>query len=1526
MNKGLYDPKFEHDACGVGLVASTKGIKSHEIVDQSLTVLKNMAHRGARGRGENDGDGAGLLLQLPHDFLLNVSKHLGFILPNQSEYAVGMIFCPRDKTLTNIFKQQFEKIVNNQGQKVIGWRDVPINKAFVGPTALKSMPSFLQVFIAKNPTLKSGIEFERKLYLIRKKSEKEIKIPHTDEDKNFYIASLSSKTIVYKGMLTAEQLKYFFPDLTDPLFKSAFSIVHSRFSTNTFPSWERAHPYRYMVHNGEINTIIGNVNWMKARQSKVSTDIFGENINDIFPIIDEDGSDSAMFDNNLEFLYLSGRSLPHSIMMMIPEPWENNQTMDAEKKAFYEFHSCLMEPWDGPAAIIFTDGTKVGATLDRNGLRPLRYYITDDELILASEAGVLEIPPQKILSKGRITPGNILLLDIDKGRILNNEEIKRSIVSEKPYFSWVQENIVNLEDLPEHPKRGNTEIDNLSLTTKQKCFGYTFEDIEMIIEPMVMDASDPVGAMGDDTPLAVLSERPKLLYEYFKQLFAQVTNPPIDAIREKIVTSTHLYIGSEGNLIDPSSISCRQIKIKNPILTNDEMEKIKNIDLEGFKAITLPILYKVKDGEDGLKTAIANLFQKADSAINDGANILILTDKGVNQDYAPIPALLAVSGMHHHLVRKENRTDIGIILESAEPREVHHFCTLISYGASAINPYLTYESIESLVNKGYIKGLKYEEAVQRYRDASLKGIQKVLSKLGISTLQGYQGAQTFEIVGIKKSFVDQFFTGTTSQIEGIGLKEIAQEVSKRHSNAFDQVNKESMLDSEGLIKWRAKGEYHLYNPESIYYLQNAVKNNDYELFKKFSQSIVDEDAKLYSLRSLFEFNFHKTKAIPIDEVEPVESIVKRFKTGAMSFGSISQEAHEAIAIAMNRIGAKSNTGEGGEDSNRFAKERNGDSKNSSIKQVASGRFGVTNNYLNNAQEIQIKIAQGAKPGEGGELPGNKVYPWVAKVRNSIPGVTLISPPPHHDIYSIEDLAELIYDLKNANRNARINVKLVSKSGVGTIAAGVAKAGADVILISGFDGGTGASPRTSIRHAGLPWELGLAETHQTLVMNKLRDRVTLETDGKLLTGKDIVIAALLGAEEFGFATIVLVALGCVMMRVCNLDTCPVGIATQNPELRKNFKGDPQYVVNLMYFLASEVREYMGKLGFRTVSEMVGRVDKLKQKEMKNHWKAHSIDLSKLLHKPEIKNYSFSQYPKPINNGLSDTLDITKLLPICQNALENGEKIEATLDIKNVNRTVGTILGSEIIKRYGEEGLPEDTIKINFKGSAGQSFGAFIPKGETLILEGDSNDYIAKGLSGGKIIVYPPKNSRFNAEENVIVGNVALYGATSGEIYISGLVGERFAVRNSGATAVVEGVGEHGCEYMTGGKVVILGKTGRNFAAGMSGGIAYVYDKDNSFESKCNKDTVLLEKVEDENEESEIKELIKKHYEYTSSNVAKNILVNWEKAKERFVKVIPKDYKRMMDIVNRMHIEGITGEEALMKAFEENYKQQSLVQTH
>ena len=1526
MNKGLYDPKFEHDACGVGLVASTKGIKSHEIVDQSLTVLKNMAHRGARGRGENDGDGAGLLLQLPHDFLLNVSKHLGFILPNQSEYAVGMIFCPRDKTLTNIFKQQFEKIVNNQGQKVIGWRDVPINKAFVGPTALKSMPSFLQVFIAKNPTLKSGIEFERKLYLIRKKSEKEIKIPHTDEDKNFYIASLSSKTIVYKGMLTAEQLKYFFPDLTDPLFKSAFSIVHSRFSTNTFPSWERAHPYRYMVHNGEINTIIGNVNWMKARQSKVSTDIFGENINDIFPIIDEDGSDSAMFDNNLEFLYLSGRSLPHSIMMMIPEPWENNQTMDAEKKAFYEFHSCLMEPWDGPAAIIFTDGTKVGATLDRNGLRPLRYYITDDELILASEAGVLEIPPQKILSKGRITPGNILLLDIDKGRILNNEEIKRSIVSEKPYFSWVQENIVNLEDLPEHPKRGNTEIDNLSLTTKQKCFGYTFEDIEMIIEPMVMDASDPVGAMGDDTPLAVLSERPKLLYEYFKQLFAQVTNPPIDAIREKIVTSTHLYIGSEGNLIDPSSISCRQIKIKNPILTNDEMEKIKNIDLEGFKAITLPILYKVKDGEDGLKTAIANLFQKADSAINDGANILILTDKGVNQDYAPIPALLAVSGMHHHLVRKENRTDIGIILESAEPREVHHFCTLISYGASAINPYLTYESIESLVNKGYIKGLKYEEAVQRYRDASLKGIQKVLSKLGISTLQGYQGAQTFEIVGIKKSFVDQFFTGTTSQIEGIGLKEIAQEVSKRHSNAFDQVNKESMLDSEGLIKWRAKGEYHLYNPESIYYLQNAVKNNDYELFKKFSQSIVDEDAKLYSLRSLFEFNFHKTKAIPIDEVEPVESIVKRFKTGAMSFGSISQEAHEAIAIAMNRIGAKSNTGEGGEDSNRFIKERNGDSKNSSIKQVASGRFGVTNNYLNNAQEIQIKIAQGAKPGEGGELPGNKVYPWVAKVRNSIPGVTLISPPPHHDIYSIEDLAELIYDLKNANRNARINVKLVSKSGVGTIAAGVAKAGADVILISGFDGGTGASPRTSIRHAGLPWELGLAETHQNLVMNKLRDRVTLETDGKLLTGKDIVIAALLGAEEFGFATIVLVALGCVMMRVCNLDTCPVGIATQNPELRKNFKGDPQYVVNLMYFLASEVREYMGKLGFRTVSEMVGRVDKLKQKEMKNHWKAHSIDLSKLLHKPEIKNYSFSQYPKPINNGLSDTLDITKLLPICQNALENGEKIEATLDIKNVNRTVGTILGSEIIKRYGEEGLPEDTIKINFKGSAGQSFGAFIPKGETLILEGDSNDYIAKGLSGGKIIVYPPKNSRFNAEENVIVGNVALYGATSGEIYISGLVGERFAVRNSGATAVVEGVGEHGCEYMTGGKVVILGKTGRNFAAGMSGGIAYVYDKDNSFESKCNKDTVLLEKVEDENEESEIKELIKKHYEYTSSNVAKNILVNWEKAKERFVKVIPKDYKRMMDIVNRMHIEGITGEEALMKAFEENYQQQSLVQTH
>ncbi|PNS00327.1 glutamate synthase [Petrotoga miotherma DSM 10691] len=1526
MNKGLYDPKFEHDACGVGLVASTKGVKSHEIVDKSLTVLKNMAHRGARGRGENDGDGAGVLLQIPHDFLIKESKHLGFTLPNESEYAVGMIFCPRDKTLTNIFKQQFEKIATNQGQKVIGWRDVPINEAFVGPTALKSMPSFLQVFIVKNPTLKSGIEFERKLYLIRKKSEKEIKIPHIDPNKAFYIASLSSKTIIYKGMLTAEQLKYFFSDLTDPLFKSAFSIVHSRFSTNTFPSWERAHPYRYMVHNGEINTIIGNVNWMRARQSKVSTDIFGENINDIFPIIDEDGSDSAMFDNNLEFLYLSGRSLPHSIMMMMPEPWENNQTMDAEKKAFYEYHSCLMEPWDGPAAIIFTDGLKVGATLDRNGLRPLRYYITDDELILASEAGVLEIPPQKILRKGRITSGNMLLLDIESGRILNDEEIKRPIISEKPYFSWVKENIVNLEDLPEHSKKGNMEIDVVPLTTKQKCFGYTFEDIEMIIEPMVIGASDPVGAMGDDTPLAVLSERPKLLYEYFKQLFAQVTNPPIDAIREKIITSTHLYIGSEGNLIDPSSINCRQIKIKNPILTNDEMEKIKNLDLEGFKAITLPILYKVKDGEEGLKKAITNLFQKADSAINDGANILILTDKGVNQNHAPIPALLAVSGLHHHLVRKENRTEIGIILESAEPREVHHFCTLLSYGASAINPYLTYESIENLVNKGYIKGLKYEEAVKRYKDASLKGIQKVLSKLGISTLQGYQGAQTFEIVGIKKSIVEQFFTGTTSQVEGIGLKEIAQEVSKRHSSAFNQVNRGSLLDSEGLMKWRAKGEYHLYNPKSIYYLQNAVKNNDYELFKKFSQSIVDEDAKLYSLRSLFEFNFDKTKAIPLDEVEPVESIVKRFKTGAMSFGSISQEAHETIAIAMNRIGAKSNTGEGGEDSNRFAKEQNRDSKNSSIKQVASGRFGVTINYLNNAQEIQIKVAQGAKPGEGGELPGNKVYPWVAKVRNSIPGVTLISPPPHHDIYSIEDLAELIYDLKNANRNARINVKLVSKSGVGTIAAGVAKAGADVILISGFDGGTGASPRTSIRHAGLPWELGLAETHQTLVLNKLRDRVTLETDGKLLTGKDIVIAALLGAEEFGFATIVLVALGCVMMRVCNLDTCPVGIATQNPVLRKNFKGDPQYIVNLMSFLASEVREYMANLGFRTFSEMVGRVDKLRQKEIKSHWKAHSIDLSKLLYKPEIKDYSFSQYPKPINNGLSDILDITKLLPICQNALENGEKIEATLAIKNVNRTVGTILGSEIIKRYGEEGLPEDTIKIHFKGSAGQSFGAFIPKGETLILEGDSNDYIAKGLSGGKIIVYPPKDSRFYNEENVIVGNVALYGATSGETYISGLAGERFAVRNSGSTAVVEGVGEHGCEYMTGGKVVILGKTGRNFAAGMSGGIAYVYDKDNSFESKCNKDTVLLEKVEDENEKNEIKELIKKHYKYTSSNVAKNILNNWGKTKERFVKVIPKDYKRMMDVVNRMHIEGITGEEALMKAFEENYKQQSLVQTH
>ncbi|HEX9062643.1 MAG TPA: glutamate synthase large subunit, partial [Clostridia bacterium] len=1355
----------------------------------------------------------------------------------------------------------------------------------------------------------------RKLYVIRKRAENAIRYSGNKEHEFFYVASLSSRTIVYKGMLLAEQVDSFYKELADPGFETALALVHSRFSTNTFPSWERAHPNRYLMHNGEINTLRGNVNWMYARQSKLDSEYFGD-LKKVFPIINQDGSDSAMFDNCLEFLALSGRSLAHAAMMMIPEPWSKHETMSDEKKAFYEYHSCLLEPWDGPAAMAFTDGVQIGAILDRNGLRPSRYYVTsDDMIILSSEVGVLDdIAPEKVVRKERLHPGRMLLIDTKEGRIINDEEIKGKIAAEHPYREWLSGNLLNLSDLPA-PKEV-AEPDHETVLQRQKAFGYTYEDLRAVLTPMARDGVEPMGAMGNDAPLAVLSKKPQILYNYFKQLFAQVTNPPIDALREEIVIGTETYIGSEGDLLNPNPQSCRQLKLMTPVIDNEELEKLRSIDKPGFKAVTLPILYKVSEGGKGLEKALDELFKAADKAFADGANILILSDRGVNSEYAPIPALLAVSGLHHHTIRECTRTQLSIVLESGEPREVHHFAMLLGYGASAINPYLAFESIDDMIRQGLITGVDHKTAIKKYLKSCTKGVVKVLSKMGISTIQSYQGAQIFEALGLNEDIVEKYFKWTPSRIGGIGLEEIALETKLRHDSAFDgRLSFDKTLDVGGNYQWRKDGEEHLFNPETVHKLQYACRTNDYKLFKEYASLINDQTQKLYTLRGLLEFKKSSTP-VPIEEVESVESICKRFKTGAMSYGSISREAHEALAIAMNRIKGKSNTGEGGEDPARFTPEANGDSRCSAIKQVASGRFGVTSHYLVNAKEIQIKMAQGAKPGEGGQLPGKKVYPWVAHTRHSTPGVGLISPPPHHDIYSIEDLAELIHDLKNANRDARINVKLVSEVGVGTIAAGVAKGRADVVLISGYDGGTGASPRTSIRHAGLPWELGLAETHQTLVMNNLRSRIVVETDGKLMSGRDVVIAALLGAEEFGFATAPLVVLGCVMMRVCNLDTCPVGIATQNPELRAKFKGDPAHVVNFMHFIAQEMREIMASLGFRTINEMVGRVDVLETSKAVDHWKASKIDLSCLLHKPALAEKVGTYCQMSQDHGLDQSLDVKVLLKTCEKALNNGEKVSAELKIRNIDRVVGTILGSEVSKKYGAKGLPEDTISLKFNGSAGQSFGAFVPKGITLELEGDANDYVGKGLSGGKIIVYPPKVSTFVPEENMVAGNVAFYGATNGEAYIRGIAGERFCVRNSGVNAVVEAVGDHGCEYMTGGRVVILGPTGRNFAAGMSGGVAYVLDTEGDFEAKCNKEMVEIERLTESDEISEVKGMIEKHLKYTNSTVAGKVLDSWQETVKKFVKVIPKDYKRMQQAIKRATEAGLTGDDALMAAFEDN----------
>jgi glutamate synthase (ferredoxin) len=1511
--QGLYDPQFEHDACGLGFVVNIKGKKSHEIIRQALTVLVNLDHRGATGFERNTGDGAGILLQMPDKFLRTVCPALGIDLPEPSHYGVAMIFTSPKSTERTSARHILEKILREEKVEILGWRKVPTDNSSIGNGAKEGEPMVRQLFLKRPPDCADEEAFNRKLYLINQRAINEIH--QAGVDTYWYVSSISTRTIIYKGMLMPVQVDQYYSDLRDPAMESAIALVHSRFSTNTFPSWDRAHPYHFLAHNGEINTLRGNINWMKARESQFASNLFGADIKKALPIINTNGSDSAMFDNCLELLVMSGRSLPHAVMMMVPEPWERHETMNAEKRAFYEYHSCLMEPWGGPAAIAFTDGRCIGAVLDRNGLRPSRYYVTSDDLvIMASEAGVLPVDPAKVLRKGRLQPGQIFLVDTEQGRIVPDEEIKREIAAAQPYAQWLEENHLLLDDLPYAAEIHPT--DNASLLRLQQAFGYTYEDLRIILAPMALDGIQPLGSMGTDTPLAVLSSQNQLLYNYFKQLFAQVTNPPIDPIREEIVTSTTTLIGSEANLLEATAQSARMIKLEHPLLTDQELERLRRLDLPGFKSATLSLLFPVADGPSAMAAALQGLFAAADSAIGSGSNILILSDRGVDRSHAAIPALLATAGLHHYLIKNGVRTLVSLLLESGEPREVHHFAVLLGYGVNAINPYLAYESLDEMIQQGLLPDLDHKKAVKNYIKASVKGVVKTMAKMGISTVQSYRGAQIFEAVGLHSSVIDRYFTWTPSRIGGTDIHGIARELMERHARAYPRRNApQETLPSGGNYQWRKDGEEHQYDPLTITSLQKAVRTDDYQEFKVFSSLINEQNTHLSTLRGLLEFR-KDVPSIPIAEVEPVEEIMKRFKTGAMSYGSISQEAHEALAIAMNRIGGRSNTGEGGEDPERFTwSNERGDSKNSNIKQVASGRFGVTSNYLCNASEIQIKMAQGAKPGEGGELPGSKVYPWIAKTRHTTPGVGLVSPPPHHDIYSIEDLAELIHDLKNANRRARISVKLVSEVGVGTIAAGVAKAHADVVLISGYDGGTGASPLSSIKHAGLPWELGLAETHQTLLLNNLRSRITIEADGQLKTGRDVAIAALLGAEEFGFATAPLVTLGCVMMRVCHSNTCPTGVATQDPLLRKNFTGKPEHVVNFMRYVAEELREIMAQLGLRTVNEMIGRVGLLKARTAIDHWKAQGLDFSNILYKPNVGLNVGRYCTEKQDHGLEKSIDMTRLLTICQPAIERGEKVSANLPITNVDRVTGTILGNEITRSHGAQGLPEGTVNLHFHGSAGQSFGAFVPRGMTLQLSGDANDYLGKGLSGGIIIVSPPEGSPFRAEENIIAGNVAFYGATSGTAYINGMAGERFCVRNSGANVVVEGVGDHGCEYMTGGTVVILGATGRNFAAGMSGGIAYILDEHGDFASRCNTDMIQLE-TPDDSDKATLKAMIENHVACTSSDRATMVLSNWDISAKKFVKVMPMDYKRVLQALERARILGLRGEDALDAAFAEN----------
>jgi glutamate synthase (ferredoxin) len=1510
--QGLYDPRHEHDSCGLGFVVNIKGQKSRRIIEQAIEVLEHLEHRGAVGCEPNTGDGAGILVQIPHAFF----ESTGFRLPPPGNYAVGMVFLPTRTKNRRECEELFEQIVLEEGQQVLGWRTVPTDARGIGPTAMASRPVIRQIFVGRGEDAPDREAFERKLLVIRKRVSKGAK-RGIHERGMFYVSSLSSRTLVYKGMLTAQQLASFYPELHHPSFQSALALVHSRFSTNTFPSWARAHPYRYLAHNGEINTLRGNINWTYARERMFRSRLFGADLAKILPVIDSDGSDSGIFDNVLEMLTLAGRSLPHSIMMMIPEPFANHESMSEERKAFYEYHSCLMEPWDGPASIAFTDGVSIGAVLDRNGLRPSRYYVTKDDLvIMASEVGVLDIPVERIALKGRLEPGRMLLVDTERGRLIEDDELKQQLAREHPYQHWLDENLISLESIGAPQVSG--KLDLVGLVTRQKIFGYTNEELKLLLQPMAATGNEPVGSMGNDTPLAVLSERPQLLYNYFKQLFAQVTNPPVDPIREELIMSTSTTVGPEANMLEPSPECARQIKLPSPILSNRELEKLKHLEeagFIGFRSLTLPMLFPVTGGRQALEDSLNELCHRASLAIAKGHGLIVLSDRDVTPELAPIPALLAVSAIHHHLLREGKRTQVGFVIESGEPREVHHFALLLGYGAAAISPYLAFETLEQMTADGTLKQTNAETAIKNYTKAINKGLVKIISKMGISTFQSYCGAQVFEAIGLDQDFVDHYFTWTASRIGGIGLDVVAEEARLRHQHGFPDLAQGTSLEGGGQYSYRRQGEYHLFNPQTIHKLQHACRTNDYETFKEFSALIDSQSTDLCTLRGLMSFK-RKCDPVPITEVEPVESIVQRFKTGAMSYGSISKEAHEALAVAMNRIGGKSNTGEGGEDAARYSVGPNGDSRNSAIKQVASGRFGVTSLYLVNARELQIKIAQGAKPGEGGQLPGHKVYPEIARVRHSTPGVGLISPPPHHDIYSIEDLKELIYDLKCANPEARISVKLVAEVGVGTIAAGVAKAHADTILISGHDGGTGAAPLTSIKHAGVPWELGLAETHQTLLLNDLRSRVRLETDGQLKTGRDVVIAAMLGAEEFGFASAPLVSLGCVMMRVCHLNTCPVGVATQDPKLRARFAGDPAHVENFMMFVAREVRELMAELGFRTINEMVGRNDCLEMRTDINHWKAHGLDFSEILFQPTMPESVGRYCQRTQDHGLGESLDQTTLLDLCEPAFKHQKPVEATLPIRNVNRAVGTMLGSEITRRFGAEGLPDDTIRLTFSGAAGQSFGAFIPRGLTLTLAGDANDYVGKGLSGGKIIVHPPPAATFKAEDNVIIGNVGFYGATSGEAYISGIAGERFCVRNSGVNAIVEGVGDHGCEYMTGGRVVVLGKTGRNFAAGMSGGIAYVFDEHRDFARHCNRAMVELTQVEDADEAELIKNMIFRHVEYTGSARATELLVSWDEALLRFSRVIPHDYRRVLETASRTKLAGMTEVDAAMAAFESN----------